>query len=97
MATAMKNASALSKITVREKATVSGVASVAIAAIIASFHVHKRRANHHTNAAVASVKRYAGSRAAVSVGPITSIAAASAAKKTIGLSRYGRASRRGMT
>jgi predicted PurR-regulated permease PerM len=59
---------------------VSGVASVAMAAIIASSFVHSRRANHQTNAAVASVKRYAGSRAAVSVGPSTSIAAASAAK-----------------
>ena len=80
MATVTKNASALSKITVRENATVSGVASVAMAAIMASLLVHSRRANQKTNAAVASVKRNAGNRAAVSVGPSNSIAAASAAK-----------------
>src|SRR5437773_990445 len=36
---------------------------------MASLFVHSRRANQKTNAAVASVKRYAGNRAAVSVGP----------------------------
>ena len=76
----MKNDSALSKITVRENATDSGDASVAMNASHASASPHSRRANHHAAAAVAIVKSNAGSRAAVSVGPSTSIAAASAAK-----------------
>jgi hypothetical protein len=39
-----------------------------------------RRANQNNTAAVASVNRYAGSRAVSSVGPKTSINAPSAAK-----------------
>jgi hypothetical protein len=41
---------------------------------------HTRRAKKKSTAAVAIVKRYDGSRAAISVGPRTSITAASAAK-----------------
>ena len=76
----MNSASALSKITVRENAIASGVARKTIAAMIASSLPHTRFANHQRNAAPAIVKRNAGSRAATSVGPRTSIAAASAAK-----------------
>ena len=76
----MNSARALSKITVRENATANGVARKTIAAMIASSPPHTRLANHQRNAAPAIVKRNAGRRAAVSVGPSTSITAASAAK-----------------
>ncbi len=76
----MKNESALSKITVRANAIVSGIDKYAIVATHASSTPHTRRPNQNTIAAVASVNRYAGSRAASSVGPSTSIAPASAAK-----------------
>ena len=80
IATTMKNVSALSKITVRENASTSGMDRNAIVAINASSSPHTRRANQKRSAAVKSVKRYAGNRAASSVGPSTSIANASAAK-----------------
>ena len=92
-----KNVSALSKMTVRANAIVSGIARKTIAATYGVSPPHTRRANQNSIAAVASVKRYAGRRAASSVGPKTSIAAASAAKYTTGLSRYGSPSSRGMT
>jgi len=76
----MKNVSALSKITVRANAITSGIERNTIAATQDVSPPQTLRANRNSSAAVASVKRYAGSRAATSVGPSTSIAAASAAK-----------------
>ena len=73
-----KNISALSKITVRANATVNGIARNTIAVTYGSTPI--RRANQNSTAAVASVNRYAGSRAASSVGPRTSMSAPSAAK-----------------
>ena len=74
----MKNDSALSKITVREKAIVSGIVKNMIAAAGASMPT--RDANHAIKSAVPIVNSHAGKRAANSVGPVTSIVAASAAK-----------------
>ncbi len=47
----------------------------------------RRRANQTSSATVASVAMYAGRRAALSLGPNSSISPAAAAKYTIGLSR----------
>ena len=74
----MKNDSALSKMTVRAKAIVSGMARKTMAATGGS--IPAREANQAINSAVAMVNSHAGKRAANSVGPTTSIAAASAAK-----------------
>ena len=91
----MKNVSALSKITVRENASVNGVVRKMIA--VARHSIPFRRANQASAAAVIKVNIRAGRRAAVSVGPRNSMNAAEAAKKMIGLSRYGSPSRRGIT
>src|SRR3954471_8085460 len=80
IATTMKKASALSKMTVRANAIASGIDRNTIAAMSPSSSLHHRRANQNATAVVANVKSSAGSRAAASVGPSTSMAAASAAK-----------------
>ena len=83
----VQNASALSMIVVRAYASTSGIVASASAASHPASMPQRRLTNHMTTISVASVNRYAGRRAAVSVGPITSITTAADAKYTIGLSR----------
>ena len=71
-----KKVRALSKITVRAKANVSGAAPVATVATTPPTGPRARRPNQNTRASVARVKSTAGRRAASSVGPSTSMRAA---------------------
>jgi hypothetical protein len=65
---------------VRANAITSGMERKTIAATYGVSPPQTLRAKKNSTAAVARVKRYAGNRAASSVGPRTSITAASAAK-----------------
>jgi hypothetical protein len=67
-------------IVVRAYARTSGMVASANPASQPASAPQRRRANRTTTINVASVNRYAGRRAAVSVGPSTSITAAAAAK-----------------
>src|SRR2546422_10059931 len=80
IATVVQNASALSMIVVRAYARTSGIVASASAASQPVSGPQRRVPNHTTTISVASVHRYAGNRAAVSVGPSTSMLAAAAAK-----------------
>src|SRR5205085_12039137 len=97
MAIVVQNDSVLSMIAVRAYASTSGIVASASPASQPVSFPQRRRANQTTTTSVASVNRYAGRRAAVSLGPRNSMTAAAAAKYTIGLSRYGKPLRWGST
>jgi hypothetical protein len=79
-AAATQAARALSKMTVREYPETSGIVASARAASQPAAAPQRRRAQRPTSTREARVNSHAGSRAARSVGPSTSIAAAAAAK-----------------
>ena len=80
MAIVVQQASALSKIVVRAYARTSGVVASARPASQPVSDPQRRRPNRTTTTMVTIVNRKAGRRAAVSVGPRTSITPAAAAK-----------------
>ncbi len=80
IASVVQNESVLSMIVARAYAMTSGIVASASAASHAASAPQRRRTNTTTRASVASVNRYAGRRAAASVGPKTSMLAAAAAK-----------------
>src|SRR5882672_3939856 len=80
MAAVVQKASVLSKMVARAYAITIGIVASASPASQPASGPQRRRANATITAMVASVNSRAGSRAAVSVGPSTSIVNAAAAK-----------------